>query len=191
MKKNMRNLIYAAVFFLTFSLAGCHYLDVDPELGITEEEVFSTYSSANSFLSLAYDANWGQNKINISLAYPLYMEFLQDFYFSWAATTDAADAGRLGYAQRNFKQGYLSQDIIKQYSFSSEQADKPIGTAMFGVIRIANKLIEQFPNIKIGTEKELNDLLGQAYFLRGLAHFNLCRYFVLHIFFKFWQKYFS
>lgn len=177
MKKNMRNLIYAAVFFLTFSLAGCHYLDVDPELGITEEEVFSTYSSANSFLSLAYDANWGQNKVNISLAYPLYMEFLQDFYFSWAATTDAADAGRLGYAQRNFKQGYLSQDIIKQYSFSSEQADKPIGTAMFGVIRIANKLIEQFPNIKIGTEKELNDLLGQAYFLRGLAHFNLCRYF--------------
>ncbi len=177
MKKNMRNLIYAAVFFLTFSLAGCHYLDVDPELGITEEEVFSTYSSANSFLSLAYDANWGQNKVNISLAYPLYMEFLQDFYFSWAATTDAADAGRLGYAQRNFKQGYLSQDIIKQYSFSSEQTDKPIGTAMFGVIRIANKLIEQFPNIKIGTEKELNDLLGQAYFLRGLAHFNLCRYF--------------
>ena len=48
---------------------------------------------------------------------------------------------------------------------------------MFGVIRVANKLIEQFPNIKNGTEKELNDLLGQAYFLRGLCHFNLCRYF--------------
>ena len=178
MKKIFSNIFSAAIAAaMAFSFTGCHYLDVDPELGITEEEVFSTYSNANSFLSMAYDANSGNNKINISLAYPMYMEFLQDFYLSWAATTDAADAGKLGYAQRNFKQGYLSQDIIKQYSLSNEQADKPIATAMFGVIRVANKLIEQFPNIKNGTEKELNDLLGQAYFLRGLCHFNLCRYF--------------
>lgn len=178
MKKILSNILCAIVAtIMAFSFAGCHYLDVDAELGITEEEVFSTYSNAYSFLTLAYDANSGKNKINISLAYPLYMEFLNDFYLSWAATTDAADAGRLGYAQRNFKQGYLSQDIIKQYSFSSQQSDKPIATAMFGVIRVANKVIEQFPNIQNGTEKERNDLLGQAYFLRGLCHFNLCRYF--------------
>lgn len=178
MKRKILTYISAvAVLFMAFSFTGCNYLDVDPELGITEEEVFSTYTTANSFLSLAYDADGGKNKVNISLAYPLYMEFLQQFYCSWAATTDAADAGRLGVAQRNFKQGYLSQDIIIPFTFSTVTADKPIGTAMFGIIRIANKIIEQFPNIKSGTEKELNDLLGQAYFLRGLAHFNLCRYF--------------
>lgn len=178
MKKIFSNIFCAAIaVMMAFSFTGCHYLDVDPEIGITEDEVFSTYSNANSFLSLAYDANGGKNKINISLAYPMYLEFLQDFYLSWAATTDAADAGRLGYAQRNFKQGFLSQDIIKQYSLSTATADKPIATAMFGVIRIANKLIEQFPKIQNGTEKERNDLLGQAYFLRGLCHFNLCRYF--------------
>lgn len=159
-------------------MTGCHYLDVDPEFGITEEEVFSTYSSANSFLSLAYDANGGKNKINISLAYPYYNEFHQDFLASWVATTDAADCGRLGVVQRSIKQGIMPQDILTDFTFSEEQSyHKPIALAMFGVIRIANKVIEEFPNIKNGTEKELNDLLGQAYFLRGLCHFNLCRYF--------------
>ena len=29
----------------TVLLSGCNYLDVDPELGLTEEDVFSTYKN--------------------------------------------------------------------------------------------------------------------------------------------------
>ena len=178
MKRSFRNILIGIALGVAGLLGGgCHYLDVDPELGITEEDVFSTYSSALSFLTTAYDPNGGKNKVNIQLSYPFYLDMLQDFYFAWSATTDAADCGRLGYAQRNFKQGYLTQEILKQFTFSSQTADKPIATAMFGVIRIANKVLEQFPNIANGTEKERNDLLGQAFFIRGLAFFTLCRYF--------------
>ena len=44
MKKNITHyLISIVALILTgFMAGGCHYLDVDPELGITEEEVFST-----------------------------------------------------------------------------------------------------------------------------------------------------
>ena len=65
MKKILSNILCAIVAtIMAFSFSGCHYLDVDAELGITEEEVFSTYSNAYSFLTLAYDANSGKNKIN-------------------------------------------------------------------------------------------------------------------------------
>lgn len=170
-----RNIILTGI--LTLSLSGCGYLNVDPELGITEEDVFSTFTSAYSFLNVVYDANNGKNKTTVNLTYPFYMDMLQDFYFAWVATTDAADCGRLGYAQRNFKQGYLSQDIINQFTFSSATADKPVADAMFKMIRIANKSIANFPMLRNGTEKERNQLLGEAYFIRGISHFNLCRYF--------------
>lgn len=179
MNKNIKHfLCTAAALVLTLFLAeGCHYLDVDPELGITEEEVFSTYSNANTFLTVAYDANGGKNKLNITLVSPFYLDLIQAFFFSWVSTTDAADCGRLGYAQRNFKQGFLTQDIIEQFTTGTATNDKPMLTAMFGVIRIANKVITEFPKITNGTDNERNDLLAQAYFLRGVCYFNLCRYF--------------
>ena len=175
---NEKHLIGATILILAgFLFAGCHYLDVDPELGITEEEVFSTYSNMNTFLSTAYDANGGKNKINITLVSPFYMDLINPFYFAWVATTDAADAGRLLYAQQNFKQGFLTQEIITRFTNGTEDNDKPMITACFGVIRIANKVISNFDMITNGTEKERNDLLGQAYFLRGVSYFNLARWF--------------
>lgn len=170
-----RNVILSGL--LALSLSGCSYLNVDPELGITEEDVFSTFTGAYSFLNVVYDANNGKNKTTVNLCYPFYMDMLQSFYFAWVATTDAADCGRLGYAQRNFKQGFLSQDLIKPFTFSQATADKPVADAMFKMIRIANKSIANFGMLQNGTEKERNQLLGEAYFIRGIAHFNLCRYF--------------
>lgn len=172
-----RYLVYLILAVSFSMISSCNYLDVDPELGITEEDVFSNYTTAMSFLDLVYDANNGKNKTTTYLASPFYMDLLQQFYFSWVATTDAADCGRLGYAQRNFKAGILTEDILKSFTFSTATADKPIALAMFKMIRIANKSIENFPMLKNGTEKEKNDLLGQAYFIRALAHMNLCRYF--------------
>lgn len=166
--------ILAAVALMAES---CKYLDVDPELGITEDEVFSTYSNANYFLSMVYDPNGGKNKTAIQPGFPLVVDFIYDNYFSWAAITDAADCGRLGYAQRNFKQGFLTQEVLRQFTNGTESNQKPIFTAMWGVIRVANMLIEKFPQIKDGSESERNDLLAQAYFIRGFAHFVLCRYF--------------
>lgn len=175
----MRKFIYTILLAasLVFCVSGCHYLDVDPEIELTEETVFSTYANAMSFFDTVYDAYSGKNKSTITLCYPLYIDLLNDFYAAWVSTTDAADAGKLWYAQRNFKACNMSQDCLTQFTFATQQADKPIGTAMFACIRIANMTIAHFPELTNGTEQERNDLLGQAYFVRGLCHFTLCRYF--------------
>ena len=51
MKK--KNIVYLANVFAVASciLSGCHYLDLDEETtSLTEEQVFSTYTRARSFL---------------------------------------------------------------------------------------------------------------------------------------------
>ena len=179
MKRYIRRIV-SIVIVLTGSLLvtdSCNYLDVDPELGITEDEVFSNYSNAYSFFSLIFENNDGFNKSCMYYLSPLYLDMIPDFFCAWVATTDAADCGRLGIAQRNFKQGFLTQNIINMFTFSTAQLEKPICTAMFGIIRITNKTIAEFPKLQTGTPAERTNLLASAYFYRGYAHYVLCRYF--------------
>lgn len=178
MKKTNR--ISAALVALAFTsvlAGGCHYLDVDPELGITEEDAFSSTTNALSFIGLLYDANDGKNKVTYNLTYPFYCDMCQNAFCQMVATTDAADCGRLTVAQKNFKVCNMTQEVLNYYTFSSVQADKPIAKSMFQIIRVANKAIEGYALIKTGKEEEKYDFLGQAYFARAMAHFVLCRYF--------------
>lgn len=178
MKINIKHIIAASALCAGMVLStGCHYLDVDPELGITEEEAFASTTNALSFIERLYDANNGKNKVCYNLTYPFYVDMCQNAYCQFVATTDAADCGRLTVAQRNFKSCNLNQTALNYYTFSTVQADKPIADAMFQVIRVANKAIAGYDLIKTGKEEEKEDFLGQAYFARGMAHFVLCRYF--------------
>lgn len=178
MKNTFNNiaLCFALAFFSSL-LGACHYLDVDPELGITEEDAFSSTTNALSFIGLLYDANDGKNKVTYNLTYPFYCDMCQNAFCQMVATTDAADCGRLTVAQKNFKACNMTQAVLNLYTFSTVQADKPIANAMFKMIRVANKAIEGYKLIENGKEEEKYDFLGQAYFARAMAHFVLCRYF--------------
>ena len=170
MKKFIREYICATALMLSCMLAGsCHYLDVDPELGITEDEVFSTYQNAYKFVTAAYE----NQKYSVTYCSPLYMDMIRDMHCPFVGTTDAADMARLSHAQNLFKQGVLSQDLIQYFTTTN----RPMVTSLFAAIRIANLAIEKFPKLTNGTERERNDLLGHAYFIRGVCHFSLCRYF--------------
>lgn len=178
MKKTIYSIISVCALCAALLLSsGCHYLDVDPELGITEEEAFSSTTNALSFIERIYNANGGKNKVAYNLTYPFYIDFCQNAFCQWVAFTDAADCGRITIAQRNFKACNLNQTSINYYTFSTVQADKPIANGMFQIIRVANKAISKYELIKIGKEEEKEDFLGQAYFARGYAHFVLARYF--------------
>ena len=178
MKKTI--IIFFNALLLTSGLfvnTGCHFLDMDVEDGISEEEVFSTTTNALKFIEMVFNANTGKNKA-FTLTYPLYIEFCQNAYCQMVATTDAADCGRLCCAQMNFKACNLNQTVLNYYTFDTAvQANKPIAYAMFRMIRVANKAIDKYSDIKIGKEEEKEDYLGQAYFIRGMSHFVLCRYF--------------
>ena len=111
----------------TVLLSGCNYLDVDPELGLTEEDVFSTYKNYRLYFDYIYSTNTDFTYQNIHEGFPLYVDF-NDRRFTFASTTDMADAGRLLRAQQEVKICKLAQETCNDFSFSSR---RPIAMAMF------------------------------------------------------------
>ena len=155
------------------SCTSCNFLDVDPELGITEEEVFSTYKNYKLYFDYIYFKDSSVNKYNIHEAYPMFMDF-NTRRFAFVSTTDAADAGRLLRAQTEIKIGKLSQETCSDFTAGSDY--RPFVTAMFKIIRIANRSIENIGKLTNAKPAEKADLLGSAYFARAYAHFALCRF---------------
>lgn len=174
-----RILSYLLVLFLCPGMAvSCHYLDVDPELGLAEEDIFSTYTNFWNYFSYTYDSNGGKNKQSIHNVFPFYYDLFQYYRLAWVNTTDAADCGALSVTQLNFKQCNLNQDLIEMLTFDTSRADnKPICASCFAMIRKCNLTIEHIDDCRNITEQQYNDLLGQAYLLRGYSHFGLCRLF--------------
>lgn len=156
----------------------CNFLDVDPELGLSEEEVFETYSNFSSYFHWIYESNSGKNMERLLIAFPFYYDLFQQYSFSWYNTTDMSDAGLLGFTQQYIKQGAMTQDFLSRVTFDTSKADnKPVARAMFTAIRRCNITIRNIDKCKNATESQLKDLLGQAYAIRGFAHFTLCRLF--------------
>ena len=165
------------LFFLMISLlavaGGCNWLDVDPELGLSDEDVFSTYKNYRQYFDYIFSTETEYTPKNIHEGYPMYVDY-SDRRFSFVATTDAADAGRLLRAQQEVKIGKLSQETVHDFSFGG---DRPIAEAMFKIIHVANRSIENIGMLQNARPSERADLLGQAYFVRGYAHFVLCRFY--------------
>ena len=179
MKTFVNKIKYSLLGVAAFlGVSGCNFLDVDPELGLSDEEVFGSYSAFRKYFDWIYESNGGKNMERIHIAYPFYYDLFQQYAFSWYNTTDISDAGRMGVTQQYFKQGALTQDFLSKVTFDTGKADnKPIAKAMFSTIRRCNMTIAHRGECLNITEGQKNDLLGQAYALRGFAHFTLCRLF--------------
>lgn len=163
------------LFCALFSFSGCNFLEVDPELeGLKEEDVFSTYKNYRLYFDYILTKDQSINKLNIHEGYPMFVDF-NDRRFALVSTTDAADAGRLLRAQQEIKICRLSDETCSDFSFSSSR--RPIALAMFKIIRIANRSIENIDKLTNAKPQEIAELLGSAYFVRGYAHFVLCRFY--------------
>ena len=179
MKTFVNKIKYSLLGVAAFlGVSGCNFLDVDPELGLSDEEVFGSYSAFRKYFDWIYESNGGKNMERIMIAYPFYYDLFQQYSFSWYNTTDIADAGKMGVTQQYFKQGALTQDFLAKVTFDTGKADnKPIAKAMFSTIRRCNMTIAHINECLNITEDQKNDLLGQAFALRGFAHFTLGRLF--------------
>ena len=51
----MRKILYIIVTIFAAGFTSCSYLDISPDLGLSEEDVFSKYREFKSFLDAAYD----------------------------------------------------------------------------------------------------------------------------------------
>lgn len=170
MRKNIFRIV--ACCLLGFSVQSCSdFLDVNPGLGLTEDEVFTTYKNFTSYFDYVFSSD--QRSTNISQAYPMYVNF-NDRRFPFSASTDAADTGRRIRAQTELKVCKLSQETCNDFTFNTSR--NALCVAMFKIIRIANRTIENIDRLTDATPVQKADLLGQAYFVRAYAHFALCRF---------------
>jgi len=150
------------------------YLDVAPEAGLTEEDVFTKYNNFKSFFDRVYEGQkkFGNNNrdYNIKTAYPLYFAFWDQKY-SWWAMTDLVDQGRYMESQA-IKNGTIGGIVRK---FINDGNRRPILESMFGVIRICNIALSKLDQIQDASPDEILDLEAQAHFVRAFAHLELFR----------------
>ena len=176
----MKRIFYLIVTSL-FAAVSCSYLDITPELGLTEEDVFSTYTNYMSYLESAYTGDplgsgtggGTQDPYPFNLMYGSYPMVMNGnaYRITILGMTDIEDQGRK-LRSHTIKAGSLGEwvNIFVNWRI-------PIFTAMYRVIRIANKCIENIDMLQDATQEEKDDIVGQAYFIRAWAHMTLCNYF--------------
>lgn len=157
------------------------YLDKAPEQGLSEEQVYSKLANFESFFDAVYNGRlnkagaWsgGYSDFNIKQCFPFYWN-AWDQKYSIDGVTDAADMGRYmeGHA---WKSGNMSETIVNKMTYDG--ARNPTLWSCFVDIRIANTALEKISKVEDASPEELDDLRGQAHFVRALCHFTL---------FKFW-----
>lgn len=171
MNKHFRHILAICALF---SLASCNWLDVDPNLGVDEEEIFGSYKKMHKYFDYVLStagSSYMENNIFLGSAFVEERSSgaAEDIY-SLDATTDIADQG-LKTRNLELKQCNLSWSAVGNRNVS----DKPVSKAMWNSIRIANKTIAALPGITDCTEAERDEVMGYAYFVRAYAHFVLAR----------------
>ena len=144
------------------------YLDVSPEAGLTEEEVFGKYANISKFFNAVY---YGRDGRNIITSYPVYLNYWDQ---RWGINyiTDIEDIGRDSW--NAVKQGILASHIEK---LCYDGARRPMWDAMFRSIRVSNLLLENSHKVQDApSPADVEDLRGQAYFVRAYCHMILANY---------------
>lgn len=163
---------------LAAAFGGCSYLDVSPDLGVSEEEIFSTYKNYASFLEAAWRRTYSgaANNVdarNIKLCTAHWLDQTPARWTIEGAMTDACVCGRK--LARSLRSGSMSDEVANR--LTTNKSYRPIMKVMFEMIRIANTAIANINLLQDATDDQRNELLARAHFVRALAHFNLCRYF--------------
>jgi len=173
MKKTITILLAACTV-----LQACSYLDISPDLGMDEKEVFSNLANYQAYLETAYFATVKVNNGNaLSLknsTFP-YMQDNTGLRFSFDTMTDIADCGRSGLRCIAIKSGTLG-DNASLFNYGNF----PIWSGCWYINRVANKCIENIgmlEDVELAEVDEVNDILAQAYFLRAWVHMTLCTYY--------------
>lgn len=149
----------------------CGWLDINPNLGIDEDEVFGSFRNIRKYFDYTMSTYDFQMLDNMYMGSTIEEESSSQKY-TLDGTTDIADMGLIG-KNMEYKQCNLSWETVNGRNISN----KPISQAMWTTIRIANRTIEHLPDIPDCTDRERDETFGYAYFLRGFCHFVLCRRF--------------
>ncbi len=177
-------------FYLLFIVLGISqqscdvndYLDKIPEAGLGKEEVFSTYENFVDYLDGIYNGeyyyfsrpnlepkNWKQYSLRTS--FPMYYA-MDNQRKTWDTFTEIMDNSWAPEPCHTLKQGKF---MPYSWLYTNYANYVPILKAMFMVIRRCNMVLENISMLQNVSQDVIDDFKGQAYFARGLAHFELFR----------------
>lgn len=157
MKKYLIILILSCGVFSIFT--SCEeYLDKAPEAGLTEEDVFTKYDNLYKYFQWVYRSDLNENG---GVFYTSYISSVRAGSLDFSTITNIADAGRIMWGLYHQGPGPLGDNNV-HYG--------PRLTAMFKLIRICNMTLENIHRLTDGTQQEIDDLIAQAYFVRGFSH---------------------
>lgn len=164
----MRKLKPILLSCLAALLSACSFLDVDPELGMTEKDVFGTYKNFKAY----FDGVYNMETQSMRWGYPALIDG-NSKRWAYISSTDAADAGRYLTVHKEVRVCALSQSLCNWFSFGNIA----IVPGMMRSVRIANMTIQHIDDLTNATDEQKYDLLAQAYFVRAYCHLVLVRYF--------------
>ena len=179
MKNYLKNIVFAGILAMIFTSCLESYLNEAPDAGLTTEIVFSKYTNALKFFDAVYDGQRivkvnGSNATHdydIKCAHPLYFAYRMEY--TWDEMTDMSDGGRQ-YEAQSIKAGQMGGTVDK-FAGPISQKNLPILPSMFECIRICNTTIQNVGMLQDAQQVDIDDLIGQAHFIRAYAHFALFR----------------
>jgi starch-binding outer membrane protein, SusD/RagB family len=151
----MQSLKYTFVFALLFTSCS-KFLDVQPRDSVSDESTITDKASAQTAVRGVYRALGADN------------------YYGYLFQT-------IGYLSGDNVQWTGSQSVIQQFILHDVKADNTnianVWAAIYATINRANQVIDKLPGVQDATftEADRNVLLGEAYFVRALAYFDLAR----------------
>lgn len=152
--------IILIVFIITGRLfTSCEeYLDKAPEAGMTDEDVFTKYENLYKYFQWVYRED---RNANGGVFYTSYISSVRAGSLDFDAITNIADAGRVMWGMYHQGPGPLGDNNV-HYG--------PRLEAMYRCIRICNMVLQNIHRLTDGKKEEIDDIIAQAYFVRGFAH---------------------
>lgn len=154
-------IILGQVLFLTSCLE--EYLDKAPESGLDTDAVFAKYETAFKYLDYCFVPTTSGNNSGVFATSEL--SITAQGSLDYDCVTDFCDAGRIMWWTYH-KWGPLGDNNVH---FG------PILPSHFRKIRIANNFLQNVKKLTDGSQEDIDDLIGRAYFVRGFCHFEVFR----------------
>jgi starch-binding outer membrane protein, SusD/RagB family len=161
---------YKIIFIIGTLFFSCEdYLDYAPKLEIDETDVYKNYRSALGYLDNCYAA------LENNYSTPEAQQLVQTHIAA------IGDEGALNVSGpiKTFNTGdWFNRPGLGEVGYNNTGLGQLQGTAIsnsFYSIRIANNILKNVPEMTNITATERNNLLGQAYFYRSWAYFQIIK----------------
>ncbi len=149
----MKKTIY--ILCLSFLVFSCNVFDVEPEAAVSDEIAITNANGLEAALAGLYNQLQGNY-------------YQGEFQIASDVSSDVAQSVGTWDFYREMDTYVVSPDNIEV---------RDLWAAMYEVVNQANNIIEGVNNVNDATQETINSALGQAYFARGLAFFDLTRLF--------------